>query len=73
MRREILLNAFHMNTVDHQTFGLWRHPRNRTRDYNKLASWIDLARILDAACLTACSWPTCWASTTSTATLPTQR
>ena len=47
MPREILLNAFHMNTVGHQAFGLWTHPRNKARDYNRLETWVELARILE--------------------------
>ena len=47
MTREILLNAFHMNTVGHQAFGLWTHPRNRARDYNRLETWVELARTLE--------------------------
>ena len=47
MSREILLNAFHMNTVGHQSFGLWAHPRNKARDYNRLGTWVELARILE--------------------------
>ena len=47
MSREIPLNAFHMNTVGHQAFGLWTHPRNRARDYNRLETWVELARTLE--------------------------
>ncbi|HMK78301.1 MAG TPA: LLM class flavin-dependent oxidoreductase, partial [Xanthobacteraceae bacterium] len=47
MSREIRLNAFVMNCVGHQSPGLWTHPRDRSSDYNKLAYWTDLARILE--------------------------
>ena len=47
MAREILLNAFHMNTVGHQSPGLWTHPRDRSRYYTDLATWTDLARTLE--------------------------
>ena len=47
MAREIRLNAFAMNCVAHQSPGLWRHPRDRTADYNRLPYWIDLARTLE--------------------------
>jgi long-chain alkane monooxygenase len=44
---EIRLNAFSMNCVAHQSPGLWRHPRDRSADYNRLAYWTDLAQILE--------------------------
>ena len=47
MARQILLNAFSMNCVAHQSSGLWRHPRDRSRDYNKLSHWLELARTLE--------------------------
>jgi hypothetical protein len=33
MAKEIRFNAFEMNCVAHQSPGLWRHPRDRSRDY----------------------------------------
>lgn len=45
--RQILFNAFDMNCVAHQSPGLWRHPADRARDYNKLSYWTDLARTLE--------------------------
>ncbi|MGA2793147.1 MAG: LLM class flavin-dependent oxidoreductase [Roseiarcus sp.] len=47
MPREIRLNAFEMNCVAHQSPGLWRHPRDRSRDYKRLGYWIELAQILE--------------------------
>jgi long-chain alkane monooxygenase len=47
MNRELLLNAFHMNTVGHQSPGLWTHPRDRSRHYADLQQWADLARTLE--------------------------
>ncbi|MDX7952612.1 LLM class flavin-dependent oxidoreductase [Lichenihabitans sp. Uapishka_5] len=47
MPREIRLNAFDMNCVVHQSPGLWRHPRDRSRDYNRLQPWVELARTLE--------------------------
>ncbi|MFB9268452.1 LLM class flavin-dependent oxidoreductase [Bradyrhizobium erythrophlei] len=47
MTKQIRLNAFAMNCVAHQSPGLWTHPRDRTKDYNKLSYWIDLARTLE--------------------------
>ena len=45
--KEIRLNAFEMNCVTHQSPGLWRHPRDRSRDYRRLDGWIELARTLE--------------------------
>ncbi len=48
MTRPMLLNAFAMNCVAHQSSGLWRHPRDRSRDYRRLDYWLSLARTLEA-------------------------
>ncbi len=45
---EIILNAFSMNTPNHLSSGLWRHPRDRSRGYRTLEHWLDLARTLEA-------------------------
>jgi alkanesulfonate monooxygenase len=47
MGKEIRLNAFDMNCVVHQSAGLWRHPRDRSHQYNRLDYWIELAKILE--------------------------
>src|ERR1700742_3394032 len=47
MRKEIRLNAFEMNCVAHQSPGLWRHPRDRSRDYRRLGGWMHLAQTLE--------------------------
>ncbi|KAI1500811.1 Nitrilotriacetate monooxygenase component A/pristinamycin IIA synthase subunit A [Biscogniauxia marginata] len=48
-KKQIILNAFVMNTPGHLAPGLWRHPRNKTDQYKKLSFWTDLARLLDEA------------------------
>ena len=45
--REILFNAFDMNCVVHQSPGLWRHPKDRARDYNTIGYWTSLAQTLE--------------------------
>ena len=45
--KQILLNAFDMNCVGHQSCGLWRHPRDRSAQYTSMAYWQDLARTLE--------------------------
>ncbi len=47
MPRQILLNAFDMNCIVHQSPGLWTHPRDRADTYNTLGYWTDLARTLE--------------------------
>ena len=47
MGKEILLNAFAMNCMAHQSAGLWRHPRDHSRDYNTLEYWLQLAKTLE--------------------------
>jgi FMN-dependent oxidoreductase (nitrilotriacetate monooxygenase family) len=43
----IRFNAFAMNTVGHQSPGLWTHPRDRSTEYTDLAYWIELAQLLE--------------------------
>ena len=45
--RQIRFNAFDMNCVAHQSSGLWRHPRDRSRHYNDLSYWTGLAQLLE--------------------------
>jgi FMN-dependent oxidoreductase (nitrilotriacetate monooxygenase family) len=47
MAKEIRLNAFEMNCVVHQSPGMWRHPRDQSRNYRQLAYWTELARTLE--------------------------
>ena len=46
-KKKILLNAFDMNCVGHINHGLWTHPRDRSTEYNTLAYWTNLARLLE--------------------------
>jgi alkanesulfonate monooxygenase SsuD/methylene tetrahydromethanopterin reductase-like flavin-dependent oxidoreductase (luciferase family) len=47
MGKQIRLNAFAMNTVGHQSSGMWRHPRDRSASYNTIGYWVDIARTLE--------------------------
>jgi long-chain alkane monooxygenase len=47
MTKPIRFNAFTMNTVGHQSPGLWTHPRDRSADYRKLEHWTELAKLLE--------------------------
>ncbi|NUU03838.1 LLM class flavin-dependent oxidoreductase [Herbaspirillum robiniae] len=46
-KKEIRLNAFNMNCVNHINHGLWTHPRDRSQDYTDIAYWTHLARLLE--------------------------
>ncbi|MEE1621759.1 LLM class flavin-dependent oxidoreductase [Zafaria sp. Z1313] len=46
-RRHVRFNAFDMNCVGHQSPGLWRHPQDRSAEYNTLRYWADLAKTLE--------------------------
>jgi FMN-dependent oxidoreductase (nitrilotriacetate monooxygenase family) len=48
-KRQLILNAFVMNTPGHLSPGLWAHPTNSTDQYNTLKFWTDLAQLLDKA------------------------
>ncbi|XHS78281.1 LLM class flavin-dependent oxidoreductase [Burkholderiaceae bacterium UC74_6] len=47
MPKQIRFNAFTMNTVGHQSPGLWTHPRDESYRYTDPAWWQDLARLLE--------------------------
>ena len=47
MSRLIRFNAFQMNTVSHQSPGLWRHPRDTGHRYTDPDHWTELARLLE--------------------------
>lgn len=46
-KKQILLNAFTMNSVGHINHGLWTHPRDRSAEYNTLRYWTDQAKLLE--------------------------
>lgn len=47
MAKEMLLCAFDMNCVGHQSQGLWRHPRDHSDEFNTMQYWQDLAKTLE--------------------------
>lgn len=47
MAKQIILNAFDMSCVSHQSAGTWRHPDNQAWKYKDLDHWIDLAKLLE--------------------------
>ena len=48
MAKPIRMNAFVMNTVAHQSPGLWRHPRDTNGNYNQLEHWTSIAKTLES-------------------------
>ncbi|GHG56965.1 reductase [Sinomonas cellulolyticus] len=46
-QRQIRFNAFDMNCVGHQSPGLWRHPQDKSADYNTIGYWTHLAKVLE--------------------------
>lgn len=48
MAKTIRFNAFQMNTVGHQSPGLWTHARDRSHRYTDPQHWTELARLLEA-------------------------
>jgi FMN-dependent oxidoreductase (nitrilotriacetate monooxygenase family) len=47
MPKPIRFNAFQMNTVNHQSPGLWTHPRAQAHRYTDPDYWVELARLLE--------------------------
>jgi FMN-dependent oxidoreductase (nitrilotriacetate monooxygenase family) len=46
-KKQILLNAFQLNSVGHIQHGLWTHPQDRSVFFNDLDYWTDIARKLE--------------------------
>lgn len=46
-KKSIRFNAFQMNTVGHQSPGMWRHPRDNSHQYTSAEHWTELARLLE--------------------------
>jgi FMN-dependent oxidoreductase (nitrilotriacetate monooxygenase family) len=53
MSKPIRFNAFQMNTVGHQSPGLWTHPRDTSYRYTSTAHWVELAKLLEEGCFDA--------------------
>jgi len=46
-KKQILLNAFSMNSIGHINHGLWTHPRDESHKYKTLDYWTSLAKTLE--------------------------
>ena len=47
MKKRIILNAFDMTCVSHQSAGTWRHPSSQAWNYNDIDYWTNMARELE--------------------------
>lgn len=50
MKPRIILNAFDMTCVSHQSAGTWRHPSSQASRYNDIEYWTNMARELERGC-----------------------
>ncbi|KAH8590574.1 luciferase-like domain-containing protein [Bisporella sp. PMI_857] len=48
-KKQFILNAFAMQAPGHLNPGLFKYPKDKGRDYNKIKNWISIAQKLEAA------------------------
>lgn len=53
MTRRLIFNAFSMATVTHASYGTWRLPESRQREFADLGAWTELAHLLEEGCFDA--------------------
>ncbi|KAI9150820.1 alkanesulfonate monooxygenase [Paramyrothecium foliicola] len=46
-KKKLILNAFVESCSGHQSPGLWRHPRDRSWNFNNISHWVELAKLLE--------------------------
>ncbi|CAI5759001.1 unnamed protein product [Candida verbasci] len=46
-RKPLIINAFDMGCPGLQTPGLWKHPKDKSRNYNTIEYWTNLAKLLE--------------------------
>lgn len=46
-KKQLIINAFVESCSGHQSPGLWRHPRDRSWDFNNVKHWVELAQLLE--------------------------
>jgi hypothetical protein len=47
-KKQLILNAFVESCSGHQSPGLWRHPDDRSSEFNNIKHWIKLAQLLES-------------------------
>ncbi|KAI1858024.1 uncharacterized protein JN550_012917 [Neoarthrinium moseri] len=45
--KKLIINAFVESCSGHQSPGLWRHPDDRSWDFNNIHHWVELAKLLE--------------------------
>lgn len=48
-KKKLIINAFVESCSGHQSPGLWRHPRDKSWDFNNVHHWVELAQLLERA------------------------
>jgi alkanesulfonate monooxygenase SsuD/methylene tetrahydromethanopterin reductase-like flavin-dependent oxidoreductase (luciferase family) len=48
-RKQLILNAFVESCSGHQSPGLWKHPEDKSSEFNSIHHWVDLAKVLEDA------------------------
>ncbi|KAL9471062.1 hypothetical protein ACSS6W_009003 [Trichoderma asperelloides] len=48
-KKKLILNAFVESCSGHQSPGLWRHPQDRSAEFNDIYHWVELAKLLESA------------------------
>ncbi|KAH8646152.1 luciferase-like domain-containing protein [Xylariales sp. PMI_506] len=46
-KKKLIINAFVESCSGHQSPGLWRHPQDRSWNFNNITHWVELARLLE--------------------------
>lgn len=46
-KKKLIINAFVESCSGHQSPGLWRHPRDKSWDFNNVKHWVELAQLLE--------------------------
>jgi FMN-dependent oxidoreductase (nitrilotriacetate monooxygenase family) len=47
MSKRLIFNGFSMNCVSHVFHGMWRHPDTKQTEFNELATWVELVKLLE--------------------------
>jgi alkanesulfonate monooxygenase SsuD/methylene tetrahydromethanopterin reductase-like flavin-dependent oxidoreductase (luciferase family) len=46
-KKQLIINAFVESCSGHQSPGLWRHPDDKSWDFNNINHWVKLAQLLE--------------------------
>lgn len=48
-KKQLIINAFVENCSGHQSPGLWKHPQDKSWNFNDIKHWVELAKLLEKA------------------------